>query len=145
MGIAPQHALLEFECRHPAALPTVKTRLAMVHTFFSGSLQHFDSVGNLAAEVQNPAQTFPKAMKIVVPLVVLMYLAVVMVCVGVSPPGTVWRSSQFAEVRRASGNTPVGSNVISDSELFTGCTTYWWALVALPCGGSNGRFMHRAI
>eukprot|EP00035_Acanthoeca_spectabilis_P006690 m.127955 g.127955 ORF g.127955 m.127955 type:complete len:498 (-) comp13615_c0_seq4:1866-3359(-) len=74
----------------------------LLNTLF-WNLNHFDSVGNLAAEVQNPAQTFPKAMKIVVPLVVLMYLAVVMVCVGVSPPGTVWRSSQFAEAAQHIG------------------------------------------
>ena len=73
---------------------------ALLLTFFCEpcSLQYFDSVATLAAEVHNPAKTFPKAMRIVTPLVVFMYLSAVMLGVGVSPEGSVWHSSYFADV-----------------------------------------------
>eukprot|EP00037_Helgoeca_nana_P019370 m.188801 g.188801 ORF g.188801 m.188801 type:complete len:511 (-) comp24837_c0_seq2:2043-3575(-) len=77
-------------------LETVQWGL-LINTLF-WNLNYFDSVATLAAEVHNPAKTFPKAMRIVTPLVIVMYLSAVMLGVGVSPQGAVWHASYFAEV-----------------------------------------------
>lgn len=67
------------------------------------NLNYWDSVSTLAGEVANPGKTFPRALLMAVVLVIFMYVAPLMACLGVMPEAVDWKLGFFATVARRVG------------------------------------------
>ena len=61
------------------------------------NLNYWDSVSTIAAEAENPGQTFPRALTIAVSLTVLMYVLTLGVAIGTAEEGHDWDSSELAD------------------------------------------------
>eukprot|EP00298_Acanthocystis_sp_HF-20_P003943 c14289_g1_i1.p1 GENE.c14289_g1_i1~~c14289_g1_i1.p1 ORF type:complete len:307 (+),score=118.80 c14289_g1_i1:44-964(+) len=87
------------------------------------SLNYFDASSTLAAEVQNPGKTYPRALIIVLIAAISMYAGALIVGNGVTPENEEWDESYFARIGEIVGgewlkNWIVSSVLVSSVGMF---------------------------